>query len=150
MNGNAAYSYIISRNNIFGNVVSPVYEILSYENVENEEGDAAMTRVEKNVISLSNGNIFYLAGGAINYVPLTSHAFLNNYKFGDDSFEGHSRYFYLNISLRRFGNCLLAAKFLKNHQFYEALGKKALENLDLETALKSFQMGKNLAMVLTI
>ena len=85
-----------------------------------------MTRVEKNVISLSSGNIFYLAGGSINYVPLTSHAFLNNYKFADDSIEGHSRYFYLNISLRRFANCLIAAKFLKNHQFYEALGKKAL------------------------
>lgn len=40
-----------------------------------------MTRVEKNVLNLSNGNIFFLAGGAINYVPLTSHAFLSNYKF---------------------------------------------------------------------
>lgn len=45
-----------------------------------------MTRVEKNVISLSNGNIFYMAGGAINYVPLTSHAFLNNYKYEQDSY----------------------------------------------------------------
>lgn len=81
INGNAAYSYIISRNNIFGNVVSPVYEILSSDNIDNEEGEPAMTRVEKNVLSLSNGNIFFLAGGAINYVPLTSHAFLSNYKF---------------------------------------------------------------------
>jgi hypothetical protein len=38
INGNAAYSYIISRNNIFGNVVSPVYEILSSDNIDNEEG----------------------------------------------------------------------------------------------------------------
>lgn len=109
-----------------------------------------MTRVEKNVISLSNGNIFYIAGGAINYVPLTSHAFLGNYKYEDDSVEGHSRYFFLNISLKRFGNCLTAAKYLKNNHFFESLGKKALENLDLENAIKAFQMGKNLAMVLTI
>lgn len=34
--------------------------------------------------------------------------------------------------------------------FYDALGKKALENLDLDVAMKAFQMGKNLAMVLTI
>jgi hypothetical protein len=40
-----------------------------------------MTRVEKNTVSLSNGHIFYLTGGAINYVPLTSHAFMNNYKY---------------------------------------------------------------------
>lgn len=45
INGNAAYSYIVSRNNIFGNVVSPVNEILSYENVDNEEGEPAMTRI---------------------------------------------------------------------------------------------------------
>ncbi len=30
------------------------------------------------------------------------------------------------------------------------MGKKALENLDLDIALKAFQMGKNLSMVLTI
>lgn len=34
--------------------------------------------------------------------------------------------------------------------YYETLGKKALENLDLDIAIKAFQMGKNLAMVLTI
>ena len=45
VSGNAAYSYVIARNNIFGNAVAPVYEILSYENVEKEEGDPAMTRV---------------------------------------------------------------------------------------------------------
>ena len=40
-----AYSYIISKSNIFGNVVSPMYEILSLDKVENEEGDPSMTRV---------------------------------------------------------------------------------------------------------
>ncbi len=91
-----------------------------------------------------------MGGGTINYLCLASHAFLNNYSFENDSVEGHSRYFFLNIALKRFNNCLIAAKFLKNQYFYEALGKKALENLDLEISLKSFQMGKNLAMVLTI
>ena len=45
INGNASYSYIINKNNIFGNVVSPIHEILSYASIENEEGDPAMTRV---------------------------------------------------------------------------------------------------------
>ena len=102
------------------------------------------------MITLSNGNIFYMAGGSINYVPLTSHAFLNNYKFKEDSFEGHSRYYFLNISLRRFNNCLFAAKEIKNQQCFEVLGTKALENLDIETSLKAFKMGKNLSMVLTL
>jgi hypothetical protein len=86
INGNAAYSYIISRNNIFGNVVSPINEILSPENVESEEGEPAMTRVEKNPASLSNGHIFYMSNGGISFLPLTSHAFLNNYKHENDSF----------------------------------------------------------------
>lgn len=44
-----------------------------------------MTKVEKNVISLSQGNIFFMGGSAINYVTLTSHAFLNNYTYESDS-----------------------------------------------------------------
>lgn len=91
-----------------------------------------------------------MAGGTINYVPLTSHAFMANYKYENDSQEGHYRFFFLNISLKRFTNCLIAAKYIKNSLYYESLGKKALENLDLDNSLKAFQMGKNLAMVLTI
>lgn len=33
INGNKAYSYIISKNNIFGNVVQPVNEILAVEKI---------------------------------------------------------------------------------------------------------------------
>lgn len=91
-----------------------------------------------------------MAGGSINYAPLTSHSFILNYKYQDDSLEGHYRFFFLNISLRRFNNCLIAAKFIKSNAYFESLGRKALENLELDAALKAFQMGKNLAMVLTI
>lgn len=73
-----------------------------------------------------------------------------NYKYENDSLEGHTRYFFLNVSLKRFNNCLVACKYLKNSLYFESLGKKALENLDLDNALKAFQMGKNLAMVMTI
>jgi hypothetical protein len=52
--------------------------------------------------------------------------------------------------LRRFQQCLVAAKFLRAAPFYDILGKKALENLEIEISLKSYQMGKNLAMVLTL
>ena len=88
-----------------------------------------MTKIEKNVISLSQGNIFFMGGAAINYVTLSSHAFLTNYNYENDSNEGHTRFFFLNIALKRFNNCLIAAKFLKNNIYYDTLGKKALENL---------------------
>ena len=56
----------------------------------------------------------------------------------------------MGIALKRFNSALVACKFLKNNHFCEALGKKALENLDLETAIKAFQLAKNLAMVLSL
>lgn len=38
INGTNAFSYIISKNNIFSHVVTPVIEILSIEKLKNEEG----------------------------------------------------------------------------------------------------------------
>jgi WD repeat-containing protein 19 len=106
--------------------------------------------VEKNVLTLSQGNIFFMTGVTVSYLPLTSHAFLTNYSFENDNFEGHTRFFFANLSLKRFQQCLIAAKYLRAAPFYDILGKKALENLEIEISLKSYQMGKNLAMVLTL
>lgn len=44
-----------------------------------------MTKVDKNVLTLSQGCIFFMTAGVVNYVPLTSHSFLNNYQFDADS-----------------------------------------------------------------
>lgn len=57
---------------------------------------------------------------------LSSHTYLNHYKYEDDDVEGHSRFFFLGIALKRFNNSLIACKYLKNTHFCEALGKKAL------------------------
>lgn len=70
-----------------------------------------------------------MTGITVSYLPLTSHAFLINYSFENDNFEGHTRYFFANLSLKRFQQCLIAAKYLKAAPFYDILGKKALENL---------------------
>ena len=151
VNGDKAYSYIISKNNIFGNVVQPVSEILAVEKIENEEGEPCFTKIDKNVLSLSGGCLYvFNQTGQVVMVGLASHAFLQNYRYDADSHEGHLRFFFQNISLKRFANCLVAAKLLEVDVIYDALGRKALENLDLEVALKAFQMGKNLSMVLTI
>lgn len=40
-----------------------------------------MTKVDKNVLTLSQGLIFTMTGISIGYVALTSHAFFNNYSF---------------------------------------------------------------------
>ncbi len=55
-----------------------------------------------------------------------------------------------NISLSKFGDALFAAKFLQVQQLYDILGRKALEFLELDVALKAFQNAKNLSMVLTL
>lgn len=118
--------------------------------VQAEQGEGAVTVVEDNLLALAQGALFHLVGVSIGIVTLASHTFLAHYKFDDDDVEAHSRYFFLGIALKRFSNSLMACKSLKNVHFCEALGKKALENLDLDTAMKAFQLGKNLAMVLSL
>jgi hypothetical protein len=44
-----------------------------------------MTKVEDNVICLSQGNIFHVGGASINYTTLASHAFLQHYNFENDN-----------------------------------------------------------------
>ena len=56
-------------------------EILTLEHVANELGEPAMTKIEDNIICLSQGNVFHLGGTAINMTMLTSHAYLGHYKF---------------------------------------------------------------------
>lgn len=125
--GDKVYSYIINKNNIFGNVVQPVSEILAVEKVEHEDGEPCSTKVDKNILSLVGGHIYSMGQtGQIGLTVLTSHAFLGSYRFEADSQEGHLRYFFQNISLKRFGNCLIAAKFLDVELIYDALGRKAL------------------------
>lgn len=118
--------------------------------VPNEQGEATVTKIEDNILCLAQGSMFHLGGASISLTTLSSHTYLGHYKFEDDDSEGHSRYFFLGIALRRFNNSLIACKSLRNAHFCEALGKKALENLDLDTAMKAFQLGKNLAMVLSL
>ena len=150
MNGTVAYSYVINKNNIFGHLVAPVHEILSLEKAESEEGEPFSTRIEKNALTLSLGNIYFMSGNTTSYTPLTSHAFLLNYPFQDDNDEGHTRYFFANLALKRYQNCLVAAKFLRENPFFDVLGRKSMENLDLDISLKAYQLSKNLAMVLTL
>lgn len=85
-----------------------------------------MTKIDDNIICLSQGCVFHIGGSAISMSTLASHAYLSHYKSEDDDAEGHSRYFFLGIGLKRLNNSLIACKYLKNSQFCEALGKKAL------------------------
>jgi len=85
-----------------------------------------VTKVDKNVLTLSQGYLFSMAGISISYVPLTSHSFFNNYTFDNDTLEGHTRYFFASLALKRFQQCLVAAKCIKSPQFYEILGRKSM------------------------
>lgn len=42
------------------------------------------------------------------------------------------------MSLHKFNNCLIAANYLENNALYEALGRRALEFVELEVAIKAF------------
>ena len=86
VSGNNSHSYVISKNNIFGNVVSPINEILSLDQVPSEQGEPTVTKTEDNIICLAQGNIFHLGGGSISMTCLSSHTYLNHYKFEDDDF----------------------------------------------------------------
>jgi hypothetical protein len=76
-----------------------------------------MTKIDDNIICLSQGCVFHIGGSVINMSTLASHAYLGHYKLEDDDAEGHSRYFFLGIGLKRLNNSLIACKYLKNNQF---------------------------------
>lgn len=72
-----------------------------------------MTKVDKNILCLVAGNLYAIGqNGQVGVTGLSSHAFLSNYRFEGDSQEGHLRYFFQNLSLKRFANCLISAKLL--------------------------------------
>jgi WD repeat-containing protein 19 len=68
----------------------------------------------------------------------------------EDNKEGHFRYFLQNLSLNKFNNCLVASVYLDSPAIYESLGRRALAFVELDVALKAFQLAKNLSMVLMI
>lgn len=103
--------------------------------------EITQTILDKGVkpLSLSNGLLkFYTPAGSIQSQYLTTHSYLNNYKGREDKEEGHLRYLLQNLSLCKFNNCLKAAEVLHNAVVYDVLGKKSLEYVELDVALKCF------------
>lgn len=43
-----------------------------------------MTKIDDNIICLSQGCVFHIGGSVINMSTLASHAYLGHYKFEDD------------------------------------------------------------------
>lgn len=69
---------------------------------------------------------------------MASHSFLNSYKGIDDTQEGHFRYYLQNMALLRYANALIAAVNMKNVKLIDILGRKCLENMELDVAVKAF------------
>ncbi len=102
-------------------------------------------------LSLVNGFLkVFTSTGTIQGQNLTSHSYLGSYKMAEDNKEGHFRYFLQNLSLNKFNNCLVASVYLDSPAIYESLGRRALAFVELDVALKAFQLAKNLSMVLMI
>ena len=45
---------------------------------------------------------------------------------------------------------MVPASYMKKQQLLDILGRKALENLEIDVALKAFELAENISMVLTI
>lgn len=154
ISGDRFYSFVVSKKNIFNKQVRAVREIIEISKVFSEEGELSCTVISKSnkTINLSDGMVYLLTPQAtITFIPLSSHSYLRNYKRGGENDQGHLRYFLQNLSLNRFKEALLAAQFLKEFDsVFEALGKRAIEELEIELALKAYQLNQELSMVLAL
>jgi len=144
--------FTISKHSMSGPVCTSVKEYLSVEDADKEQ-NPYVTNLDKGVkpLVLNNGYLFFLTpAGTIQGQYLASHSYLPLWRGPQDTPEGHYRYFLQSLSLLKFSNCLVAAGYIDAPILYSVLGKKCLENLELDIAYRSYQKGKNLSMVLTI
>ena len=102
-------------------------------------------------LSLTNGFLrIFTPQGTVQGQNLTSHSYLTQYKGVEDNREGHFRYFLQSLSINKFNNCLIAAMNVNLQPIFDALGRRALSYVELDIALKAFQLAQNLSMVMTI
>ncbi|KRX03337.1 hypothetical protein PPERSA_05695 [Pseudocohnilembus persalinus] len=153
LENNQLYTFLINKNNIFGTIVAPIKELLSIDQLNQPNAQPVFTILDKGVKPLSMINGFlkcFTPSGSIQGQYLTSHSYLADYKWEEDTKEGHYRYYLQNLCLNQYSNSLFAATQMDNLKLYDALGRKALENVELDVAIKAFKLSKNLSMVMTI
>lgn len=112
-----------------------------------------ITLLDKDVkpLIVSNGYLHcFTQLGSVQGQYLASHSYVPNWKGGEDTTEGNYRFFLQNLMLNRYSFCLEAAGYLKENYLFEALGRKCLQALEFNVALRAFQSANNLSMVLTI
>ncbi|CAK84014.1 unnamed protein product (macronuclear) [Paramecium tetraurelia] len=147
-------TYIVNKNNLQQEMVHPVLEYLSMEDLQKSSPpNPSVTEIEKGVqaLSLTNGTLkcFTMSRNVMGQ-PLISHSYLKSYKGADDNNEGHFRYFLQNLALFKFANAHKAALNLKNLKLFDTFGRKCLENLEFDVAQKAFQAANNISMVMMI
>lgn len=81
---------------------------------------------------------------------LSSHSYNSFFSDNAEDTEGNLRYFFQNLSINKFKDCLKACNYLELDEVYEILAKKSLENLDLDVAIKAYQRIKNISMVYSL
>ena len=81
---------------------------------------------------------------------LSSHSYNSFYEDDQEDTEGNLRFFFQNLSINKFKDCLKACNNLQLDELYEILAKKALENLDLEVSMKAYQKNNNISMVYSL
>jgi len=146
-------AYLYSPSTLHGSTVEPVRELLSVEDLDTKIRES-VTIIEKGQkpLVLFNGALFChnQVQGNVKGNFLSSHTYINQWRGRSDSQEGHYRYFLQSLSLKRFQQCFNVSEKLGGVKIPEILGKLSLENLDLETAEKAYQLSKNVGMVYAI
>lgn len=148
----SVYTFTILKNTIQGTQVTPVKELLSIEDLK-KSLPPIITLLDKDVkpLILSNGYLHcFTQMGNVQGQYLASHSYIPSWKGSEDSTEGNYRFFLQNLMLHRYSFCLESAEYLKENYLFEVLGRKCLQALEFNVAIRAFQSANNLSMVLTI
>ena len=81
---------------------------------------------------------YQLPDGKIQGQYLASHSYFNMWRGENDTEEGHYRYFLQNLALNRFAECFKAATFLANVDVCDFLGRRCLQFLEFDIAIRAF------------
>eukprot|EP00357_Protocruzia_adherens_P031508 CAMPEP_0115034576 /NCGR_PEP_ID=MMETSP0216-20121206/40747_1 /TAXON_ID=223996 /ORGANISM="Protocruzia adherens, Strain Boccale" /LENGTH=1399 /DNA_ID=CAMNT_0002413515 /DNA_START=36 /DNA_END=4235 /DNA_ORIENTATION=- len=146
-------AYLYQFNSLHGPRVKPIRELLSIEDLE-QDPVPIITTLEHGLkpIILSNGYLVCQSSVDTNVGGqyLASHSYLTQWKGETDAKEGHYRYFLQNLALNRFTQCFFVADKCESAEIFDTLAKQALENLEVEIAVRSYQLAKNVGMVMAI
>jgi hypothetical protein len=100
------------------------------ESVDNTD-EVCLTRIDKGLSPMILANGFLCCMNANNEFTgnwLSSHSFNSFFNDNSDDTEGNLRFFFQNLSINKFKDCLKVCNYLEQEEVYDILARKSLEN----------------------